>query len=127
MEESKKDMSTTRETVGSLRDIFRHAVAEDARAIRVLKPQVRTELRAQSEQAPGLQSRLARLRREARARHVAYSLWKGRCWAEVENNRPDGDPFLAFAVAKAWKEAAAAAGEAGQPPDRLLTHIAKWL
>lgn len=120
-------MSTTPETVSTLRDIFRHAVAEDARAIRDLKPHVRAEQRAQSEQAPGLQSRLARLRREARARHVAYSLWKGRCWAEVENNRPDGDPYLAFAVAKAWRDAAAAAGETGQPPDRLLAHIARWL
>jgi hypothetical protein len=120
-------MSTTPEIVSSLRDIFRHAVAEDARAIRDLKPQVRSEQRAESEQAPGLQSRLARLRREARARHVAYSLWKGRCWAEVENNRPDGDPFLAFAVAKAWKDAASAAGVTGQPPGRLLAHIARWL
>jgi hypothetical protein len=120
-------MSTTPETFSSLRDIFRHAVAEDARAIRDLKPQVRIEQRAQTEHAPGLQSRLARLRREARARHVAYSLWRGRCWAEVENNRPDGDPYLTFAVAKAWKDAAAAAGETEQPPDRLLVHIAKWL
>ncbi len=120
-------MSTTPETISPLREIFRQAVAEDASAIRDLKPQVRSEQRAQSEHAPGLQSRLARLRRDARARHVAYSLWKGRCWAEVENNRPDGDPYLTFAVAKAWKVASAEAGETGPPPDRLLAHIARWL
>jgi hypothetical protein len=120
-------MSTTPETASRLRGIFRHAVAEDARAIRRLKPEVRAEQRAQSEEARGLQSRLARLRREARARHVAYSLWKGRCWAEIENNRPDGDPYLTFAVAKAWKDAAAAAGETSPAPERLLAHIARWL
>jgi len=120
-------MSTTPETASRLRDIFRHAVGEDARAIRKLKPEVRAEQRAQSEEARGVQSRLARLRREARARHVAYSLWKGRCWGEVENNRPDGDPYLTFAVAKAWMDAAAAAGETGPPPERMLAHIARWL
>jgi hypothetical protein len=120
-------MSTTPGTLSPLRAIFRRAVAADAIAIRELKPQVKAEQRAQSEQAPGLQSRLARLRREARARHVAYSLWKGRCWAEIENNRPDGDPYLTFGVAKAWKEAATAAGETAAPPDRLLAHIASWL
>lgn len=120
-------MSTTSETVPVLRDFFRQAVRNDAAEIRALKPRVRAEQRANSEQAAALQATLARLRRAARSRHVAYSLWKGRCWAEIENNRPDGDPYLTYAVAMAWKAAASAAGETGPPPENLRGHIDRWL
>ena len=120
-------MSTTPGTLSVLRDFFRQAVKADAAEIRALKPRVRAEQRARSKQAPGLQSTLAKLRRAARARHVAYSLWKGRCWPEIENNRPDGDPFLTYAVAMAWKTAAAAAGGTGPPPENLRVHIERWL
>ena len=120
-------MSTTPGTISPVRSIFRAAIAADATAIRELKPKVKAEQRAQSETASQLQSRLARLRRDARARHLAYGLWKGRCWAEIENNRPDGDPYITFAIAKSWKEVAAAAGETGAPPESLKTHIGAWL
>jgi hypothetical protein len=120
-------MSTTPGTVADIRSAFRQAVSVDATDIKELKPRVRSEQRAQSDQASALQSRLARLRRAARARHVAYSLWRGRCWMEVENNRPDGDPALSYAVAEAWSNAAGAAGYTGPVPESLRVHIARWL
>jgi len=120
-------MSTTSGTVVDLRTYFRRSAAADAVEIRASKDRVRSAQRAQSPQASSLQSRLARLRREARARHVAYSLWKGRCWAEIENNRPDGDPLLSQALAKAWADAVSATGEVTAPPDGLRLHVAKWL
>ena len=120
-------MSTTPGTVTDLRTYFRRSAAADTVEIRGLKERVRSEQRSQSPHAASLQSGLARLRRQARARHVAYSLCKGRCWAEIENNRPDGDPLLSQALAKAWADAAAAAGDSGAPPEGLRVHIAKWL
>lgn len=120
-------MSTTPEIVTDLRTYFRQSAAGDAVAIRTSKERVRSEQRALSPHAAGLQSRLARLRREARARHVTYSLWKGRCWAEIENNRPDGDPFLSQAIAKAWADAVSATGGTASPPEGLRLHIARWL
>src|SRR5260370_21597326 len=120
-------MTTSAGTVVDLRTYFRRSAAADAVEIRASKDGVRSAQRAQSPQASSLQSRLARLRREARVRHVAYSLWKGRCWAEIENNRPDGDPLLSQALAKAWADAAAATGESGSPPEGLRIHIARWL
>ncbi len=120
-------MSTTPGTVTDLRTFFRGSALADAEEIRALKGRVRAEQRDASPQAPALQSRLARLRRAARARHVAYSLWKGRTWAQIENNRPDGDPWLSPAVAKAWMEAVISTGTPATLPDSLRIHIAKWL
>jgi hypothetical protein len=120
-------MSTTPGTVTDVRSAFRQAVTADAADIRELKPRVRSEQRAQSDKASAMQSRLARLRRAARARHVAYSLWRGRCWMEIENNRPDGDPTLSYAVAEAWSSAAVAAAYTGPVPESLRVHIEKWL
>lgn len=120
-------MTTTPGTTADVRAVFRQAVSTDAVDIRELKAQVRTHQRAQSEQAPAMQRRLARLRRAARARHVAYSLWRGRCWAEIENNHPDGDPVLNYFVAEAWAEAAGAAGFSGAPPENLRVHIASFI
>ncbi len=74
-----------------------------------------------------MQSKLARLRRAARARHVAYSLWRGRSWAEIENNHPDGDPTLSYQVAEAWAAVAGSVGDASTPPENLRLHIARWL
>jgi len=119
-------MSTTSETLVALRGVFRRAIATDAGEIRTLKAATRAEQRAGSPEAPKLQSRLARLRHAARARHLAYSLWKGRTWAQIENNHPDGDPNLTVGVAKAWLEAAEAAGAPALPPS-LGVHIARWL
>src|SRR6266851_4668212 len=73
-----KTMTTTPETAVEIRSLFRRAVKADAADIRELKPQVRSEQRAESDKARAMQSKLARLRRAARARHVAYSLWRGR-------------------------------------------------
>jgi hypothetical protein len=120
-------MSTTPGTVADVRAVFRQAVSADAAEIRELKPRVRSEQRAQSDQASAMQSRLARLRRAARARHVAYSLWRGRCWMEIENNHPDGDATLTYAVAEAWKNTAAAWGYTGPVPESLRLHIDRWL
>jgi len=120
-------MSTTPGTVADVRSAFRQAVMADSVAIKELKPRVRSEQRAQSDQASAMQSRLARLRRAARARHVAYSLWRGRCWMEVENNHPDGDPTLSCAVAEAWSSAAGTAGYTGPVPETLRAHIERWL
>lgn len=120
-------MSTTPGTVTDLRGFFRRCVAEDTADIRTLKARVRSEQGAQSDESRSLQSKLARLRRAARARHLTYSLWKGRTWAEIENNRPDGDPLFSHAIALAWKEAAVATGETGPPPENLKMRIARWL
>jgi len=120
-------MSTTPGTVADVRSAFRQAVIADTAEIRELKPRVRSEQRARSDRASAMQSRLARLRRAARARHVAYSLWRGRCWVEIENNHPDGDPTLTYLVAEAWKYTAAASGYSGPLPDGLRVHIERWL
>lgn len=120
-------MTTTPETATEIRSVFRQAVKTDAADIRELKSQVRSEQRAESDKAPAMQSKLARLRRAARARHVAYSLWRGRSWAEIENNRPDGDPTLYYQVAEAWATVAGPVGSASTPPESLRVHIARWL
>lgn len=120
-------MTTTPGTVDTLRTAFRSMVKADAAEIRNLKTRVRSEQAAQSADAPALQSRLTHLRRAARSRHVAYGLWRGRRWVEIERNHPDGDPLLTAAVAQVWRSAAGATGELGNPPQSLRMHIEKWL
>jgi hypothetical protein len=121
------NMTTTPGTIDALRTVFRTAVKSDATEIRALKLRVRVAQRAQSADAPALHSGLTALRRAARVRHVAYSLWKGRRWAEIEKNHPDGDPRLGALIANAWTKAAREAGEDGQPPQSLRQYIEKWL
>jgi hypothetical protein len=120
-------MSTTQESVAALRGIFRQSIAEDAAEIRQLKAKTRAQQRAGSSDAPALQSRLARLRRSARARHLVYSMCRGRTWAQIERNHPDGDPIFAFFLAKVWTEVTAASGCSAAPPDTLKRHIDRYL
>lgn len=120
-------MTTTPGTFTALRTVFRGAVATDAKEIRSLRARVRIEQRAASDEAPALQSHLAAMRKAARARHLAYCLQKGRRWAEIENNRPQGDPQFSSLVAKAWTEAVASSGGVAEPSDQLREHIQKWL
>ena len=120
-------MTTTPGTFTALRTVFRGAFAADAKEIRSLKARVRVEQRAASDEAPALQSHLAAIRKAARARHLAYSLQKGRRWAEIEKNRPEGDPQFSSLVAKAWTEAVAATGGAAEPSEQLRAHIQIWL
>jgi len=120
-------MTTTPGIAADVRTAFRQAIKADAADIRELKPQVRSRQRAQLGSAPAMQSRLARLRRAARARHIAYCLWRGRCWVEIENNRPEGDPLFSYFVAEAWKGAASSAGYTDALPESLGVHIARWL
>lgn len=92
-----------------------------------MKASVRVEQRAGDEGASSGQSRLAARRREARARHVLYSLCRGRCWAQIENNRPDGDPKLGYAMARLWNEALSSTKVEALPLENLRPWVERWL
>ena len=116
-------METSVGTVSELLITFRASVKRDAVAIRGLKAQIGDEQRSDGFRIPQLQSSLHNLRGEARARHVTYCLWKGRSWAEIEKNRPQGDPGLTYVLAEVWRKAIREAGSEDPPPSSLREHM----
>lgn len=47
---------------------------------------------------------LIRLRRDARARFLSIGLLRGRSWASVENNHPNGDEKFSAYLQDFWKQ-----------------------
>jgi hypothetical protein len=103
--------------------VLKLAIKADAAWIRSEKPVVRALQRSTADDAPARQSALDKARFVARARLVVYGLLRGRTWAQIESNHPDGDPRLAYALARVWNEFQQSIEEPVMAPEQLLVHL----
>jgi hypothetical protein len=114
----------------TLIDLLKLDIKADTTWIRSEKPIVRHLQRTAALDARPRQSALDKRRVAARARLVLYGLARGRPWASVERNHPDGDPNLLLALMRVWNQARAAAeavtASPVEPPAALHQYLSPW-
>jgi hypothetical protein len=113
----------TRHLVVALKQL----VKADAATVRSAKRAVRELQRAGASASPPAQAGLSALRRDARARLLVYGFVRGRTWAAMEPQHPEGDARLAPHLLRIWQGAVEAAarvtGTLPPLPEPLRAHL----
>jgi hypothetical protein len=94
------DTNTTDEARRQLMNELRAEIQQSTPAIRNLKQRRRTAQRVGEWYE---EHTLIRLRRDARARFLSIGLLRGRSWASVENNHPNGDEKFSDYLQDFWR------------------------
>ena len=92
------------QTFGARLAGLRALIRADAVEIRAASQALRAACRGGDAAASSMMAALHHQRQRARARHLLSGLLRGRSFAQMESNHPDGDPRIRWALRAALAE-----------------------